>query len=378
MGSAPTKPEFVTVLADKHVTSGDNIILQCQANTEDVTASWEKDSHTLSCVEGKHTVKKIGTRFVLEILNAQESDEGNYSITLSNSSGSASCSALVRVEIKNWREVQWSKKDSMLKTLKSFKICNEVKELRYLVYGPVGAGKSSTINTIRSIFEGRQFVNCLAAAESTKTHTLCFESYRFANEEESFPFIFYDIMGAEAEEDGVQTQDVISALKGHIKEGYTFNPNTPLSESNLYYNQNPSLSDQMHCLVYVVPADKVSMMKPDFLKKLESVRKTASRMGIPQVVFMTGVDRACQMTKENLHNVYKSKKIRENMRKYSNALGVPVNCIFPVLNYHEETHVNEDINCLMLDALTQIIHFANDYVVKFSKGQISHQQPHCE
>ncbi|XP_053352246.1 interferon-induced protein 44-like [Clarias gariepinus] len=306
----------------------------------------------------------------------RESDEGNYTITLSNSSGSASCSAIVRVEIEDWRKVQWGQKDLLLKSLKSFKICNEVKELRYLVYGPVGAGKSSTINTIRSIFEGRQFVNCLAAAESTKSHTLCFESYRFANKKESFPFIFYDIMGAEAE-DGVLTQDVISALKGHMKEGYTFNPDTPMSESNLYYNQNPSLSDQMHCLVYVVPADKISVMEEAFLKKLESVRKTASIMVIPQVVFMTKVDRACQMTKENLRNIYKSKKIRENVIKYSNALGVPVNCIFPVLNYHEETHVNEDINCLMLDALIQIIHYANDYVVTCSTSKVSNQQPCC-
>ncbi|XP_053353033.1 interferon-induced protein 44-like [Clarias gariepinus] len=377
MGSSPSKPEFDSVLAEKHVTSGADILLQCEANTEDVTASWQKDSRSLSCVHGKHSVSKRGTKFVLKISNAQESDEGNYTITLSNSSGSASCSALVRVEIKDWREVQWSKKDLLLKTLKSFEICNEVKELRYLVYGPVGAGKSSTINTIRSIFEGRQFVNCLAAAESTTSHTLCFESYRFANEEESFPFIFYDIMGAEAKENGVQTQDVISALKGHIKEGYMFNPDTPLSESNLYYNKNPSLSDQMHCLVYVVQAHRVSVMEQAFLNKLKSVRKTASRMGIPQVVFMTNVDRACPMTKENLRNIYKSKKIRENVIKYSHALGVPVNCIFPVLNYHEETHVNEDINCLMLDALTQIIHFANDYVKKFSKSKMSHQQPHC-
>ncbi|KAF5893560.1 interferon-induced protein 44-like, partial [Clarias magur] len=312
MGSSPSKPEFVTVLAEKNVTSGADILLRCEANTEDVTASWQKDGHGLICVHGKHTVSKSGTKCVLKILKAQESDEGNYTIILSNSSGSASCSAFVRVETENWREVQWSKKDLMLKTLKSFKICNEVKELRYLVYGRVGAGKSSTINTIRSIFEGRQFVNCLAAADSTKSHTLSFESYRFANKEESFPFTFYDVMGAEANEDGVRTQDVISALKGHIQEGYMFNSITPLSENNDYYNKNPSLSDQMHCLVYVIPADRVSMMEEAFLKKLEFVRKTASRMGIPQVVFMTRVDRACQMTKENLRNVYKSKKIREN------------------------------------------------------------------
>ncbi|XP_017324812.1 interferon-induced protein 44 [Ictalurus punctatus] len=373
MGSSPSKPEFRTVLADKQVIDGYDVILSCEANTEYVTATWEKDGQKLACVEGKHTVKKIGTKCILEIGKAQESDEGKYTITLSNSSGSDSCSALVRVQINEWRTVQW-RQAGMFNALKTFNICNEVEELRFLLYGPVGAGKSSAINTIRTIFEGRQFVNCLAAAGSTKSHTLCYERFRFANEEGSFPFAFNDIMGAEAK-DGVLTQDIISALNGHMKEGYMFNCNNPLTTNNHYYNQNPSLSDQMHCLVYVIPADMISMMDDDFIKKLKSVRETASRMGIPQVVFMTRIDRACPMTKENLQNIYKSKKIRDKMRESSNVVGVPVNCIFPVLNYHEETHVNDNINCLMLDALTQIIHWANDYVVKRSNNQISPQQP---
>ncbi|XP_017324592.1 interferon-induced protein 44-like [Ictalurus punctatus] len=263
----------------------------------------------------------------------------------------------------------------MLNTLKTFKYCNEVEELHFLLYGLVGSGKSSTINTIRTIFEGRQFVNCLAAAGSAKSQTLCYESFRFTNEG-SFPFAFHDIMGAEVEEkDGVQTQDIISALKGHMKEGYTFNSNCPLTTNNHYYNQNPSLSDQMHCLVYVIPVDQISMMNYDFIERMKSVRETASRMGIPQVVFMTKVDCACPMTKENSQNIYKSKRIRDKIRECSNAVGVPVNRIFLVLIYHEETHVNEDINCLMLDALTQIIHWANDCVVKSSNIQILPQQP---
>ncbi|KAL7881337.1 hypothetical protein AOLI_G00081850 [Acnodon oligacanthus] len=68
----------------------------------------------------------------------------------------------------------------------------------------------------------------------------------------------------------------------------------------------------------------------------------------------------------NLRNVYKSKRIREMMCECSNILGIPTNCIFPVCNYHEETGMNEDFNCLMLDALTQIVHWANAYVVECS------------
>ncbi|XP_053352962.1 interferon-induced protein 44-like [Clarias gariepinus] len=371
MGSSPSKPEFSTVLGDKQVEEGCNVILSCEAKEEGLEISWEKDGHKLYCVEGKHKIKQIGKKCVLEISKLKESDEGKYTITLRNISGSESCSAMVRVSINEWRPVKW-RQGEMFNALRTFNICDEVQELRFLLYGPVGTGKSSTINTIKSIFEGRQYVNCLAAAESTTSHTLCYECYRFANEEGLFPFAFNDIMGAEGQ-GGVRTEDIINALKGHMKEGYTFNPKVPLSENNRYYHQNPSLKDQMHCLVYVVSADKISMLDQDLIGKFKYVRETASRMGIPQVVFMTKVDRTCPLTKHDLKNIYKSKKIRDKMRECSNILGVPVNCIFPLVNYHEQTHVNENINCLMLDALTQIINFANDFVSR-SRNQMLHQQ----
>ncbi|XP_047671052.1 interferon-induced protein 44-like isoform X2 [Tachysurus fulvidraco] len=269
--------------------------------------------------------------------------------------------------MKEWRKVDW-KQERMLKSLKTFQICNEVQELRFLVCGPVGTGKSSTINTIRSIFEGRQFIDCLAASGTTTSHTLSYQRFQIANEGRTFPFAFNDIMGSE-KDSGVLNEDIISALKGHIKEGYPFNAQTPLSESSLYYNKNPTLSDQMHCLVFVMPADTISTQDQKFMQKMKCVMKAASNMGIPQVVFMTRVDLACPLTKEKLQNVYKSKKIKDNMEKCSYELGVTLNRIFPVLNYHEQIHMNEDINCLMLDALTQIIHFANDYVLKKSSQQ---------
>ncbi|KAK3568583.1 hypothetical protein QTP86_009307 [Hemibagrus guttatus] len=153
-----------------------------------------------------------------------------------------------------------------------------------------------------------------------------YERFRFANAEGSFPFAFNDIMGAE-EDSGVLTEDIVSALKGHMKEGYTFNHKTPLPETNHYYNQNPTLSDQMHCLVLVMAADRVSMLTDDFIKKMKKVREAASRMGIPQVVFMTRVDCACPLTKEDLQNVYKSKKIRENGFKFLTDYGIDSLCI---------------------------------------------------
>lgn len=41
-----------------------------------------------------------------------------------------------------------------------------------------------------------------------------------------------------------------------------------------------------------------------------------------------------------------------------------MNCIFPVKNYHEEIQLNNDVDVLLLSALSTILNFANDYVAE--------------
>lgn len=50
------------------------------------------------------------------------------------------------------------------------------------------------------------------------------------------------------------------------------------------------------------------------------------------------------------------------MRQCSSMLGVPMNCIYPVKNYHEETDLDEEMNSLILDALQNFVTIANDYL----------------
>ncbi|XP_076857271.1 interferon-induced protein 44-like [Brachyhypopomus gauderio] len=348
---------------------GKEIILSCETNTEGLTVTWEKDGQKLMCVQDKHIMKQDGTECSLKILNADERDDGNYTIQLENNLGTASCSAMVNVELSEWRTVQWEQ-NATVSSLKEFKIDNDhVRQLRFLLYGPVGAGKSSIINTIRTIFEDRQFeglcVNCPVATLS-KCYTKNYLKYSIGTEG-ALPLIFSDTMGVEkGESEGVCSDDIINALKGHITEGYVFNPTGQILEDNPLYRINPSLSDRIHCLVNVIAADKIALMDVEVINKMKKVREAASRIGFPQVVFMTRVDLACPLTTRNLHCIYRSRKIKENMQKCSNLLGVPVNCIFPVKNYYEETTVNEDTNCLMLDALKHIIPWVHKYVVNCS------------
>uniref|UniRef100_A0A8B9HL11 G domain-containing protein n=1 Tax=Astyanax mexicanus TaxID=7994 RepID=A0A8B9HL11_ASTMX len=242
----------------------------------------------------------------------------------------------------------------MISTLNSFKISAEnVRKLRFLVYGPVGAGKSSIINTIKSIFEGHQYINCLTASDLIggsfttkvmKSHQVILGKhlYNIGN----VPFTFYDVMGLEnGQSEGVHTNDIINALKGQILKDYRFKPLDPIDEANRYYIPNPTLNDQIHCLVSVIPADKISMMDDEVMNKMKEIRAAASKLGEFTLISL-------------MYNI--------KIMVCSNRLGVALNCVFPVKNYSEETKANEKLNCLMLEAFTQIVYSANDFVKKNS------------
>ncbi|KAG9276839.1 hypothetical protein AMEX_G9197, partial [Astyanax mexicanus] len=179
------------------------------------------------------------------------------------------------------------RQDEMVSTLKAFKIHNDkVKVLNFLLCGPYGAGKSSIINTINSVLEGQISVGYQGCLESSVSQTLQFHKRQVGNAKDGFlPLVLNDTMGLESEPMyGLHPDDIIAALKGHITDGYTFNPTTPIKENSPHYRENPSLSDRMHCLVYVIPADKISMMEDQVFQKLKTIRDAAYEMGESEIV----------------------------------------------------------------------------------------------
>uniref|UniRef100_A0A674CHB3 Interferon-induced protein 44-like n=1 Tax=Salmo trutta TaxID=8032 RepID=A0A674CHB3_SALTR len=268
---------------------------------------------------------------------------------------------------KEWRETSWSKgdRDRMVDELRNFKLSDpDVGQLRCLLYGPVGAGKSSFINSVNNVFQNRTTSGALVAAASGLSFTMTYDTHYIQGRsgEKRLPFAFNDVMGLEDNKNGMHLDDLINALKGHLPEGYEFNPVHPLSDQKKEFIQNPSLSDKTHCLVSIVSADKISRMQKDVIDKMKSIRAAASRLKIPQVVVMTMPDKACELVNKDVKRIYYSKAIKEKMHECSNFLGLPMNCILPVKNYHEEGMLDNDMDILILNAMTQIMNFANDYL----------------
>ncbi|KAI4902010.1 hypothetical protein NFI96_018708 [Prochilodus magdalenae] len=246
----------------------------------------------------------------------------------------------------------------------------EIRQVRILLCGPVGAGKSCFINSVQSVFHGEIVHSAYEESSATKSCTTTYHAYRITNRESrTLPFMFNDVMGLEqADGDGITTDDIGNALQGRVKDGYTFNPRACLSVEN--FVRDPSLTDKVHCLVSVVPASSISRMETGIIHKMETIRHIAMSLGIPHLVVMTKVDDdVCPLVKQDLRQIYRSRKIKEKMMQCSQRLGPPVKCIFPVSNYHEETNTNNTKDVLILTALLQIVKSAKEYVEKCQTTQ---------
>ncbi|XP_062573495.1 uncharacterized protein LOC134235376 [Saccostrea cucullata] len=60
----------------------------------------------------------------------------------------------------------------------------------------------------------------------------------------------YDCRGLHIK-NGMHNDDLAFLIDGHIKSGYKFDVEHPIKEGDPYYRTEATLSDKMHCVVYV-------------------------------------------------------------------------------------------------------------------------------
>ncbi|XP_043094098.1 interferon-induced protein 44-like, partial [Puntigrus tetrazona] len=266
---------------------------------------------------------------------------------------------------KPWRKFDWSKKEALKEKLENFSFCNpDVKDIKILVVGQVGAGKSSFINSLDSVFQGRMSSRALVSGSidaNSHSFTKKLTAFTIKSGKKHLPFTFKDVMGLESKmSDGSLPEDIINAVFGCVKDGYKFDEKEPITSKDQHYNSDPELHNQSFCLVYVIAADTIQFADDRVIDKLRIIRERISNKGIPQVIVMTKVDEACPLVKNDIRKVYTSKKIKEKIDLCHIKTGVPLTNIYPVKNYHDEIETEDDIDVLLLKALEQIVQFADD------------------
>ncbi|XP_062264906.1 interferon-induced protein 44-like [Platichthys flesus] len=263
-----------------------------------------------------------------------------------------------------WREVS-VEYQSNLEFVRSYQPENgQVQHLRILLYGPVGHGKSSFINSVDTVLKGRPSVLVQTNAIFGNSFSTQYKTFKFLKSPgATYSFVFNDIMGLEEDfDDGVSVNDLKLALRGHVREDYTFNPEQELKEGDDGYNSDPTLEDKVHVLVGVVAADAVSRLPDQMVKKIRKVRLAASALRIPQMAIITRVDEACPEVKKDTSNIYKSNYLKEKVERFHQLLGIPENCIFLLKNYSHEIESNDKVNAAIVCALKQMLHYGDDYL----------------
>ncbi|MBN3319961.1 IF44L protein, partial [Atractosteus spatula] len=242
----------------------------------------------------------------------------------------------------------------------------EAEELRIMITGEDGGGKSSYINTIDSALQGYVTSRALASG-GICSFTKKFKPFRVedcANGEGDgvLPFVIYDVMPIDK---NVKSPDVfISMAKGHIKDGYTFNPIKSISDDSPYFNKNPTVNDVAHCLVYLVAADYLNIMDDHVLRLITEIRSAVSdteisyaSKSLPNILLIVLI----------INDLGKAVSSKYYPEWFSHIFGIPVNCILPVKNYSEEISLNDDIDVLALTALLQILRFANGHLLNLTQ-----------
>ena len=91
-------PEIFSSFSSKEVEEGECLELKCFVSCAPQTSTlWEKDNIPLVSCPGLSLSEKTGVRTLL-IQSAKLGDAGVYRLTVTNSSGSGSCSAIVTVK----------------------------------------------------------------------------------------------------------------------------------------------------------------------------------------------------------------------------------------------------------------------------------------
>ncbi|MEQ2242570.1 hypothetical protein ILYODFUR_037168, partial [Ilyodon furcidens] len=184
-----------------------------------------------------------------------------------------------------WLQMEWGGRDTDLQFIKDYTpTADGQQQFRILLHGPVGAGKSSFINSVISSLEGRICHRAVAFNTGQSGFTKQYKTYRIqtGNQENMSPLVLNDMMGLEninLRHRRVHVKDVKKAMKGRIKDGYKFNPDCGLSETDPFYNKTPNVNDKVHFLVSVINADKVHLLADNVVEIIQEIRDEATDLG---------------------------------------------------------------------------------------------------
>ncbi|XP_061167745.1 interferon-induced protein 44-like, partial [Saccostrea echinata] len=238
----------------------------------------------------------------------------------------------------------------------------EVPEVNILFVGQVGAGKSSLLNTFNSIFKG-ELTSRAWTGSSEHSLTTSFNKFRI-RDPSTKKFLNFRLCDTRGLEDNlcIKYEDMAFILDGNLPHNYKFNPVAHASVDTPGFQNQPALKDKVHVVVFVVDGSTFDVMPEGILRKLRETKSMAIDRGIPLLVYVTKVDKICQLVDKDIRDVFFSKAIEGIVNKIADVIAIPRSHVLPVKNYEKEDDLETNLNILALKALRKALLFSDDFL----------------
>lgn len=262
-------------------------------------------------------------------------------------------------------------RNKLLSELRTYTPCTDlVSEINILLLGPVGSGKSSFFNSVKSVFRGHVTRQAAVGSDVTSITEL-YRMYSIQDENygKSLPFTLCDTMGLDEKEGvGLCMDDIPHILKGCVPDRYHFRPQQPITSSHPTFIISPSLKDRIHCVAYVLDINCIDSLSFEMVAKFKQVQKIVLNHGVPQVALLTKVKNYHGVLQEDFLNMSNSMTSQSQIMKIQAMLKIPISNILMVENYAPEWEQDPLKDVLILSALRQMLRAADDYLDDLPPG----------
>ncbi|VCX20141.1 unnamed protein product [Gulo gulo] len=255
-------------------------------------------------------------------------------------------------------------RNSLLVELGTYKPCVDfVSEIHILLLGPVGSGKSSFINSVKSVFQGRLTRQATVGSDVTSIT----EQYRIYPIKDGrggkyLPFRLCDSMGLHEKEGiGLCMDDIPYILKGCVPDRYQLNPSRPITPNHPNFIASPSLKDRIHCVAYVLDINSINDLSSKMVAKFQQIQKEVLSCDIAYVLLLTKATNCGEFLQDNFSNMDKPITSQSQIMDASKMLNIPIYNTFMVENYTSEWELDPVKDTQILFVLRQMLRVTEDF-----------------